>query len=72
MSKRIAKIVNIVAWAILFLAFVFADVYKLDVRTVEIQIAGIGIFHIFSVILGFIGLASAVVLLIGEQEPDIE
>lgn len=72
MLKRIAKIVNIVAWAILFLAFVFADVYKLDVRTVEIQIAGLGIFHIFAVILGFIGLASAVVLLIRDQETTVD
>ena len=71
MSKRIAKIVNIAAWAILFLAFVFADVYKLDVRTVEIQILGLGIFHIFSVILGFIGLASAVVLFLGDEETNV-
>ena len=70
MLKKTARIVNLILWGILFLAFVFADVYKLDVGAVEIQIAGIGIFHILSVIMGLVGIAAAAILVFGKTSEE--
>ena len=70
MWKKTASIVNLILWIILFLAFVFADTYKLDVLTSTTLIAGFGIFHILSVILGFLGLASAVILVLENKSEE--
>ena len=67
MLKKTARIVNLILWIILFLAFIFADTYKLDVVSSTAEIAGFGVFHILAVILGFLGVASAAILLIGDK-----
>ena len=72
MLYKAAKIVNLILWGILFLAFAFARVYQLDVVPIEIQIAGIGIFQILAVIGSFIGVATAAILVFGKDEVEQE
>ncbi|NQS91570.1 MAG: hypothetical protein HQ574_04110 [Chloroflexi bacterium] len=71
MLKKPARIINLILWIILFLAFVFADTYKLDVLTSTALIGGFGVFHILSVIFGFLGIACAVILVL-EDKPGEE